>query len=133
MGIGGSHVTPSRNAATVPAGQVVVTGGEHGLAPHGPPTSRVGAAGGGEADGSGMTTGAEGGSYAGLRAVATSTGGARTTICGSVEMTRLPGADRDPAVDAGGFIEQAADPKQTATTEPKCLNPIAFSPFGVRQ
>jgi len=133
MGIGGSHVTPSRNAATVPAGQVVMTGGEHGLAPHGPTTSRTGAAWGGEADGSGMTTGGEGGSCAGLRAMGISTGDARTTICGSVEMTRLPGADRDPAGDAGGFIEQAADPKQTATTDMTCLNPMAFSPFGVRE
>ncbi len=60
-GTAGSHVTTSRRVGTVPTGQITVTGGAHGVAPHGPSTGAVGAAG----SGVGATAGVGGGGVAG--------------------------------------------------------------------
>jgi hypothetical protein len=156
-GGGTSHVTTSRNVGTVPAGQVAVTGGAHGIAPHGPSTgagpagagvtAAAGGGGGGATGGFGApacaggagdaTTGfaggatsvAAGGVGAGLRAMMASAGSVRTSICGSIEMARTAGTDSDPAVGSMGFTEQAADPRPAATTHIKCLTLMISSPF----
>jgi hypothetical protein len=125
----------SPNTATVPAGQVVVTGGAHGSAPHGPSTGAVGAAGGGvgaggsvETPGAGVSTAAGGGGVGGFDltggfGAATGAGGATLGAAGGFgagwsEMTASTG----PRTSTGASI----DPPEMVGSAP-AVGPTGFT------